>query len=86
MTTLKTIFATCAFALCSHAFAGPVNINQASAEQLDQELVGVGPAIAQRIVDYRQNHGAFTQTAQLADVKGIGEKTLSKNAENILLK
>ena len=75
-----------AFGLSSQVMAGPVNINSASAEQLDHELVGVGPAIAQRIVDYRSNNGEFKDVAQLTEVKGVGEKTLSKNAQFILLK
>ncbi|MGJ8669445.1 MAG: ComEA family DNA-binding protein [Oceanococcus sp.] len=86
MNTFKIAAATIAFAISSQVFAGPVNINQADALELDKELLGVGPAIAQRIVDYRESKGAFTETAQLTQVKGIGEKTLSKNAEFILLK
>ena len=86
MNIFKLTSTSIALILSSQAFAGQVNINQASAQQLDEELHGVGPAIAQRIVEYRQTHGAFTQSAQLMDVKGIGEKTLSKNAQYILLK
>lgn len=68
------------------AFAGPVNINTADANTLDQELHGVGPAIAQRIVEFRDDQGAFKSADQLTLVKGIGDKTLSRNAEFILLK
>ncbi|ORE87414.1 competence protein ComEA helix-hairpin-helix region [Oceanococcus atlanticus] len=72
--------------IAAPAFAGPVNINTADATTLDQELHGVGPAIAQRIVEFRDDHGAFKSADQLTLVKGIGDKTLSRNAEFILLK
>ena len=68
------------------ALAGPININTADATQLDQELHGVGPTIAQRIVEFRDSHGAFETAEQLTQVKGIGDKTQSRNAHYILLK
>ena len=86
MNTFKITAIIFALGLSSQAMAGPININSASAEQLDQELVGVGPAIAQRIVDYRSTVGEFKDAAQLTEVKGVGDKTLSKNAQFILLK
>lgn len=57
--------------------AGTVDINTASAEQL-QELPGVGPAIAQRIIDHRETNGPFTSVDDLVEVSGIGPKTLEK--------
>lgn len=56
------------------AGGGKVNINSASAEELDQKLPGVGPTIAQRIVDYRISHGDFSQVEDLKEVSGIGDK------------
>ena len=50
----------------------PLNLNTATLEQLD-ELPGVGPVLAQRILDYRTQHGAFRSVDQLRDVGGIGE-------------
>jgi competence protein ComEA len=50
---------------------GPVHINTATAQEL-QRLPGVGPAMAQRIIDYRNQHGPFTSMADLDDVPGIG--------------
>jgi competence protein ComEA len=57
--------------------AGPVNLNTASAAQL-QELPGVGPVLAQRIVDYRERHGGFRSVDELREVTGIGEATFAE--------
>lgn len=56
---------------------GVVNLNTASAEELTR-LPGVGPSTAQKILDYRQEIGSFTEAAQLLQVKGIGEKKFAK--------
>lgn len=55
---------------------GLVNINTATLEQLDT-LPGIGPVLAQRIIDYREDHGPFTSLGQLILVDGIGEKKLA---------
>ena len=51
--------------------SGPININRATARQLDA-LDGVGPVIAQRIVDYRKINGSFLTIEDLQKVSGIG--------------
>ena len=56
---------------------GTVNINTAGAEELER-LPGVGPATAQKILDYRNQIGRFTSVDQLMDVKGIGPKKLEQ--------
>ena len=56
---------------------GLVNINTASAEEL-QTLSGIGPSMAQSIIDERTKNGAFASVDDLMRVSGIGEKKLAK--------
>ncbi|HEX2306800.1 MAG TPA: ComEA family DNA-binding protein [Jatrophihabitantaceae bacterium] len=56
----------------SGAGAGLINLNSATAEQLDS-LPGIGPVLAQRILDWRTEHGRFVSVDQLREVSGIGE-------------
>ncbi|MET7619018.1 ComEA family DNA-binding protein [Streptomyces sp. NPDC005408] len=53
--------------------AGPVSLNSATVEQLDT-LPGVGPVLAQHIVDYRTQHGGFRSVNELREVNGIGAR------------
>ncbi|OQY58312.1 MAG: hypothetical protein B6245_12505 [Desulfobacteraceae bacterium 4572_88] len=54
--------------------AEKIDINTASAKELTQ-LQGIGPALAERIVEYRNNHGPFEKPEDITKVKGIGAKT-----------
>ncbi len=56
---------------------GPIDLNRASAGQLTR-LPGIGPKIARRIVDDRNQRGPFKSVDDLTRVKGIGKKTVKK--------
>jgi competence protein ComEA len=62
------------------ATSGPVHLNTATLEQLDA-LPGVGPVTAQKILDYRQQHGAFASVEELDAVPGIGPARLEQLKE-----
>ena len=63
---------------------GPININTASAEELDA-LPGIGPTMAKRIIEYRETEGAFTAIEDIKKVKGIGEAKFEKMKDKICL-
>ncbi|MDQ2702988.1 MAG: helix-hairpin-helix domain-containing protein [Pseudomonadota bacterium] len=63
--------------------ADRVNINTADAAAIDAALVNIGRAKAEAIVAYRDEHGAFKSAEQLAQVKGIGLKTVEKNRDRL---
>ena len=59
-----------------------ININTATFQEL-QTLRGIGPTMAQRIIEYRQTSGRFATVDDLTNVKGVGEKTLEKIRDSI---
>ncbi|MDJ0792034.1 MAG: ComEA family DNA-binding protein [Acidimicrobiia bacterium] len=61
---------------------GKIDLNRATAQAL-QALPGVGPVLAQRIVDHRQVHGPFDSVEDLLDVAGIGEAKLASMRDAI---
>lgn len=61
---------------------GKININTAGAAELDK-LSGVGPALAERIIQYRTEHGPFAMPEDLQNVSGIGPKTYEKMAAQV---
>lgn len=63
---------------------GLININTASLSELDS-LPGIGPAYAQRIIDYRENHGGFKSVEEIKNVSGIGTKTFEKIKDKITI-
>lgn len=68
------------------AWAGPVNVNTADAATISAELQGVGLTKANAIVEYREEHGPFRSATDLAEVKGIGQRTIEINQGNILVR
>lgn len=85
----KTLLGAIGLTLClaQVALAAPdtVNVNTADAETLAAVLDGVGLARAQAIVEYRQAHGSFSDIYDLANVKGIGDRTVELNETRIRL-
>ncbi|MGQ0701326.1 MAG: ComEA family DNA-binding protein [Panacagrimonas sp.] len=81
---MRKLLAVLIFALCPmFAIAGPVNVNTADEKALEKELEGVGPKTAAEIVKERTN-GQFKDSADLKKrVKGIGDKTIEKNVDNL---
>lgn len=61
-----------------------ININQADVNELDK-LPGIGPAMAAKIVEYREANGGFTAIEDLKKVKGIGEAKFNKIKDKITL-
>lgn len=61
-----------------------INVNKASAEELTQ-LNGIGPAKAEAIIAYREEHGPFKNVEDLLQVNGIGEKTLENIRDDITI-
>ncbi|WP_371282104.1 ComEA family DNA-binding protein [Dokdonella sp.] len=85
---MKTILASLALslALALPAFAAePVDINSADASTLAEGLTGVGLSKAEAIIAYRDEHGPFASAEDLAQVKGIGDKLVERNRENIVV-
>ncbi|HEY9060142.1 MAG TPA: helix-hairpin-helix domain-containing protein [Pseudobacteroides sp.] len=67
----------------NEAAGGKININTATAEEMDAVLPGIGPAIAADIVEYRNKHGKFKSIEDLLNVPGIGESKLNRMKELI---
>lgn len=72
-------------AAVSDSSSGKININTAGSEEL-QKIPGVGPSKAQSIIDYREEHGAFTSSEDLMKITGIKEKTYEKMKDSICVR
>ena len=83
---IRLLFISFVLLFASVLCAEPVNINNATLDELAEGLVGVGPKKAMAIIEYREVHGPFFAAEELVNVKGIGPKTLEKNLENIKLR
>jgi len=83
---LRLLLLSIVLVFASVLYAEPVNINSANAQELADSLKGVGPKNAQAIIEYREANGPFYSPEELVNVKGIGQKTLEKNIENIIVR
>ncbi len=66
----------------SSSEGGPININTASTAELET-LPGIGPTLAQRIVDYREAHGRFAAIKDVMNVQGVGEGLFNEIRDSI---
>ena len=73
-----------ALSVSAAAFAEPVNINTADAATLAATIKGIGLKKAEAIVAYRTANGPFVHVDDLANVKGIGAKTVEANRANLV--
>ncbi|WP_440995921.1 ComEA family DNA-binding protein [Arhodomonas sp. SL1] len=78
--TLATMFSLIAAPV---VLAAGININTADREAL-QQLDGIGPALAEAIVEYREANGGFADPSELTEVSGIGEMTLESIRGDII--
>jgi len=85
MSYLKSMLLLFSFLLAfsTQALSGPLNINTADASELAEVIDGVGERRAVAIVQYRETHGPFASVDELANVKGIGMKTVENNRGNL---
>ena len=61
--------------------AHAINPNTASVDELADELIGVGPKLALKIVEFREQNGEFQDTEDLMQVNGVGSTVIDKNKE-----
>ena len=88
MIPLKSVLAPVLLSLlmAGSAFASEkVNINTADAEAIERVLVNIGASKAEAIVAYRKANGAFKSADELANVKGVGLKTIERNRDRIVV-
>jgi competence protein ComEA len=85
MKLFHSLFLSTILLLSTSAFAEKININTANAEQIASAMSGIGDNKAKAIIDYRTSNGKFKTIDSLENVDGIGEKTIEKNKDNIML-
>ncbi len=81
--TLNSLLLVLMLTFSSISIAQEVNINTADAQSIASSLNGIGVKKAEAVVAWRNEHGNFTDLAELENIKGIGPKTIEKNKGNI---
>lgn len=81
---LATIFLSVSTMAADRQGVAQVNVNQATFEELDEGLLGVGPRIAMEIVKHRDQHGPYQSMDDLDRVKFVGSTILEKNKGRIV--
>jgi competence protein ComEA len=81
---LIAVFVTSLLIIHSQVFAQAIDVNQATLEELVENLNGVGAHKAQAIIDYREQYGDFDSMEELLQVKGIGLSTLENNKDRLV--
>ena len=81
MNVIKSLMLASLFLAAPLFAAQPVDINSADADTLAERLHNVGTVKAERIVEYRQEHGGFDSIDELVSVRGIGLSTLEDNRD-----
>ncbi len=82
-TLLIVLCLACGIATASVSQAEPVNINTATATELQERLRGIGENRAQRIVNYRAQHGPFAAPEDIMEVPYIGRRLYESNRDDI---
>jgi competence protein ComEA len=85
MKPLRLVLLSVLLFAAAQVFAGPVNINTADANTLALELTGIGPVLAAEIVRDREQNGRYQSADELARVKGVGQRIVEMNRDNILI-
>lgn len=83
--TILTTLTTLTLLLSNTSFALPTNINTASAEEISENLSGIGMKKAAAIIDYRNHNGAFKSAEDIMKVKGIGKGIFNKIQADLIL-
>jgi competence protein ComEA len=78
------LFATVLALMTLNSFAGPVDLNTASAQQIAESLHGIGLSKAKKIIEYGNRFGPIDTPEELLAIKGIGEKTLEKSRSKMI--
>lgn len=81
---IRSLLVLCLVMFSNNVFAGALNINLASEEQISKTLQGIGPSKAAAIVQFRNENGPFKTFEDLLNVKGVGTKLVAKIKPHVI--